>query len=85
MMKLDAVKRADLMILRGLGYSTVEIAEMLGVSPQLVSYYLNAFKQRAEKAGHHWAFVEILLQAGPAYPLFSLLNRISRLRGGRNG
>jgi len=80
MEKIDPIKRADIMLLRAVGYSITEIADRLNTSPQLVSYYLNAFKQRAEQTGHHWAFVEILLQAGPAYPLFGLLSRMSRLR-----
>ena len=82
--KLDPIKRADILILRGLGYSTTEIAEKLNISPQLVSYYLSNFKRRAEEVGAHWAFIEVLLQAGPAYPLFSVLSRLKLIRGGKN-
>ena len=80
-MKLDSVKKADMAIMRAMGYSTAEIAERLNVTPQLVSYYLNQFKQRAEKTNPHWAFLEIILQAGPAYPLFSVLSRVRRVGG----
>jgi len=61
MEKIDPMKRADILILRGLGYSITEIADKLNTSPQLVSYHLNKFKERAEKVGYQWAFVEILL------------------------
>jgi len=79
--KLDPVKKADIAIMRAVGYSTVEIAEKLNVTPQLVSYYLNQFKERAEKTNPHWAFLEVILQAGPAYPLFSVLGKIKRVGG----
>jgi len=72
MEKIDPIKRADIMLLRGLGYSITEIA-------------VNKFKERAEKVGYQWAFVEILLQAGPAYPLFSVFNGLRNLGGGRIG
>lgn len=84
-MKLDPVKKADIVILRGLGYSTTEIAEKLGVSPQLVSYHLKELKKRAEKVGPQWAFLEAMIQAGPAYPLFRALYGINKVRRGKNG
>jgi len=79
--KLDSIKKADIAIMRATGYSTTEIAEKLNISPQLVSYYLNQFKKRAEKASPHWIFLEIILQAGPAYPIFSMLNKIGKIKG----
>lgn len=82
-MKLDPIKKADILILRGLGYSTTEIAERLNISPQLVSYYLAKFKERADKVGPQWAFVEVLIQAGPMYPLFRIINKMGSMRGDR--
>jgi len=78
--KLNPVKKADIAVMRAMGYPTTEIAEKLGISHQLVSYYLNQFRKRAEKVGVHWAFLEVILQAGPAYPLFSVLSKVSKVR-----
>ena len=79
-MKLDSIKRADIAIMRATGHSTTEIAEKLNISPQLVSYYLNQFKKKAKKTNPQWTFLEIILQAGPAYPIFSMLNKIRKIK-----
>ena len=83
--RVDPIKRAEIVLLRGLGYSTVEIAEKLGISHQLVSYHLSKLKERAEKLKNpYWAFLEVILQAGPAFPLFSIINNLKVMKHGRN-
>ena len=76
--KLNSTKKADILILRAVGYSTREIAEKLGVSQQLVSYHLTKVKKRAEETNPLWAFMEVLMKAGPGYPLISTLTTLRR-------
>jgi len=73
--KLSPEDRADIFILRGLGYTTKEIAEKLGVTEPTVSYHISRFRERAEKVSPKWAFMEIILQAGPLYltPIHDLI------------
>jgi len=71
--KLSLADRADIVILRGMGYSIREISEKLNVAENTISYWLNKNRARAEKVGPHWAFLEVIMQAGPAYPIFKIL------------
>lgn len=62
--RLTEKDKGMIMRLRGLGHSTREIGERLGVSEQTISYHLNKFKEKAAGEGEENAFWDILVKAG---------------------
>ena len=51
MKKLDITKLARMIMLRGVGYQQVEIAEKLEVTPNAISYQLRRLRKLAEEYG----------------------------------
>ena len=74
--KLGPADKADIVVLRGLGYSGDDIAERLSVTSDAIYYWLAKYKRRSEQVGPVWAFIEVMIQAGPAYPLLAALRGI---------
>jgi len=69
-MKLTNKEKADIVFLRGTGYTNSQIAEKLDISVSTVEYQLRRIRERAEEVGPLWTFIETVLAAGPDYPLF---------------
>lgn len=62
--RVGSKDKAMIMKLRGLGFSTGEIGDELGVSRQTVSYHLSQFKERAERDGVDRVVIDVLLGEG---------------------
>ncbi len=56
--------KALLVKLRGLGFTTGEIADELGVTRQTVSYHLSKLKGRAVDEGVDKVFIDVLFGEG---------------------
>jgi len=78
--KLTAQDKADIAIMRAVGFTNREIAQKLKVSEPTVSYHLAKFRERAQQVSAQWALAEIILAAGPLYlgPLRDLINLFKR-------
>ncbi|MBU2559869.1 hypothetical protein KKA03_03150 [archaeon] len=71
--------KAEIVVLRGLGYTQEEIANKIGVTKEAVSYHLGKFKDRANEVGVNRAYSEIMLLAGPNFALQNVLKTIFSL------
>lgn len=68
--------KAEILVLRGLGYTQEEIAREIGVTKEAIDYHLGKFKERANKVGANRAYSEIMLLAGPNFALQNVLKTI---------
>ncbi|MBD3261899.1 MAG: hypothetical protein GF334_09585 [Candidatus Altiarchaeales archaeon] len=50
---------ADVIVLRGLGYTQKEVAGKLGLTQNQVSYYLSEVNQKARERGDYATFLSI--------------------------
>lgn len=55
---------AEIVKMRGLGYSQAEIAQQLGVSQSAVQYQLARINERAQREGNDDVFLALLVGAG---------------------
>ena len=67
--KITPQKLADMVILRGIGYSNSEIAEKMEVSVSTIEYHFRELKKRAEETTPYQVALEVLMSAGPLYAL----------------
>lgn len=62
--RLTPKEIAQIVKMRGLGYSQAEIAEELGVSQSAIQYQLQRIKKRAQKEGGDDTLIALLMGAG---------------------
>ncbi len=75
--KLTNSDIADIAVMTAMGFKSREIADSLGITEQAVGYWQQKFRERAVEIGNpRWAFAEVLLRAGPAYPIFNVPNSL---------
>jgi len=55
-------RKADMVALRGAGYSNIEIGRKLGISESTVRYHLGNIRERAKETSPYWAFAEVFFK-----------------------
>jgi len=71
--RLSPEEKADICLLKAVGFTNQEIAEELGVTEAAIRYHLEKLKRRAKEVSPEWALAEVLLGAGPGYPVFRFI------------
>jgi len=71
--RLSPEEKADICLYRAVGLTNQEIAEELGVTEATIRYHLGKLKKRAKEVSPEWALAEVLLGAGPGYPVFRFI------------
>ena len=79
---------ADLVFLKGVGYSNEEVAEKLDVSVRTIQRHLSELKEEAGRTNPQQVVARIIIEAGPEYILrftpfkFTLDEFINELKEG---
>ena len=77
---LNEKQLAEIVKLRGLGYSHAEIAEIMSISQGVVQYQLEKINERAKEEGDDDAFFALLVGAGLGIAAGLLLGKLLEKR-----
>lgn len=83
--KLNIADVANILMMRAVGYSNLEIANSLDVTPATVTYHVKRIRERSEEVGPSIAFMEVMMKAAPVYPVFNIINQLNNLQKKERG